>query len=40
VRIDTFNSPTGIPEPEHVHSFQQRRVFYGDTSKMAVLVKF
>lgn len=23
VRIDTFNPPTGIPEPVHVHPFQQ-----------------
>jgi len=23
VRIDTFNPPTGVPEPEHVHPFQE-----------------
>ncbi len=23
VRIDTYNPPTGVPEPEHVHPFQE-----------------
>ena len=23
VQIDTYNPPTGVPEPEHVHPFQQ-----------------
>jgi hypothetical protein len=23
VRIDSYNPPTGVPEPEHVHPFQQ-----------------
>jgi quercetin dioxygenase-like cupin family protein len=23
LRIDTFNPPTGVPEPEHVHPFQE-----------------
>ena len=23
VQIDTYNPPTGVPEPEHVHPYQQ-----------------
>src|SRR5215216_4141297 len=23
VRIDSYNPPTGVPEPEHVHPFQE-----------------
>ena len=23
VQIDTYNPPTGVPEPEHVHPFQE-----------------